>query len=82
MGDGARLSRASLSLSALLSVTAAQGPAVVGIILAIMSTVVIRETEPYENPSTNVLANVAQMQLLATCASLLWRRPRTPTTQP
>ena len=44
----------------------AQGPAVVGIILALLSSVIFRETEPYDNPSTNVLANIAQMQLLAT----------------
>ena len=70
MEDGARLF--ALFLSAALSVAAAQGPAVVGIILALLSSVVFRETEPYENPSTCVLANIAQMQLLATCASSLF----------
>ena len=58
----------TLSLSAALSFATAQGPAVVGIVLALLSSVVFRETEPYENPSTCVLANIAQMQLLATCA--------------
>jgi hypothetical protein len=42
------------------------GPAVVGIILSLVSSIVFRETEPYENPTTNVLSNIAQTQLLAT----------------
>jgi hypothetical protein len=42
------------------------GPAVIGILLAICSMLVVREVGPYENPSTNVLANLAQLQLLAT----------------
>ena len=47
------------------------GPAVIGIILALSALVVVREVAPYENPSTNILANIAQLQLLATC-----ERPR------
>ena len=43
------------------------GPAVIGIIFALCSMLVVREVAPYENPSTNVLANLAQLQLLATC---------------
>ena len=39
----------------------------IGIILALCSMLVVREVAPYENPSTNVLANLAQLQLLATC---------------
>ena len=40
---------------------------VIGIILALSALVVVREVAPYENPSTNILANIAQLQLLATC---------------
>ena len=43
------------------------GPAVIGIILALSALIVVREVAPYENPSTNILANIAQLQLLATC---------------
>merc|ERR1719473_1443933 len=42
------------------------GPAVIGILFALCSMLVVREVAPYENPSTNVLANLAQLQLLAT----------------
>ena len=42
------------------------GPAVIGIVLALSALIVLREVAPYENPSTNVLANIAQLQLLAT----------------
>ena len=42
------------------------GPAVVGILLALCSMLIVREIAPYENPSTNILANLAQLQLLAT----------------
>ena len=42
------------------------GPAVVGIMLSLCSMLVVREVAPYENPSTNILANVAQLQLLST----------------
>ena len=44
------------------------GPAIVGIVLALCASIVVRELAPYENPSTNLLANIAQLQLLATCA--------------
>ena len=43
------------------------GPAVIGILLSLCSMLVVREVAPYENPSTNILANLAQLQLLATC---------------
>ena len=46
------------------------GPAVIGILLALCSMLVVREIAPYENPSTNILANLAQLQLLATCESV------------
>ena len=39
----------------------------IGIILALSALIIVREVAPYENPSTNILANIAQLQLLATC---------------
>ena len=46
------------------------GPAVIGILLALCSMIIVREVAPYESPSSNALANIAQLQLLATCASI------------
>ena len=42
------------------------GPAVVGILLALFALVLVREIAPYECPSTNLLANIAYLQLLTT----------------
>ena len=42
------------------------GPPVAGILLSLVSTIVFREMQPYENPSTNALATFGQWQLLST----------------
>ena len=42
------------------------GPPVAGILLSLVSVVVFREVEPYENKSTNALSSFAQWQLLST----------------
>ena len=42
------------------------GPPVAGILLSLVSSIVFREVQPYENPSTNALATFGQWQLLST----------------
>ena len=42
------------------------GPPIAGILLSLVSILVFREFEPFENPSTNALASFAQWQLLST----------------
>ena len=42
------------------------GPPVAGIVLSLVSIIVFREVQPYENPSTNALSSFAQWQLLST----------------
>ena len=42
------------------------GPPIAGILLSLVSIIVFREVQPYENPSTNALSSFAQMQLLST----------------
>ena len=42
------------------------GPPVAGILLSLVSVVVFREVEPYENKSTNALSSFANWQLLST----------------
>ena len=42
------------------------GPPVTGILLSLVSVIVFREVQPYENPSTNALSSFAQWQLLST----------------
>ena len=42
------------------------GPPVAGILLSLVSVVVFREVQPYENPSTNALSTFGQWQLLST----------------
>ena len=42
------------------------GPPVAGIVLSLVSIIVFREVQPYENPSTNALSTFAQWQLLST----------------
>ena len=44
----------------------ASGPPVAGILLSLVSVVVFREVQPYENPSTNALSTFGQWQLLST----------------
>jgi hypothetical protein len=38
------------------------GPPVAGILLSLVSVVVFREVQPYENPSTNALSSFAQVE--------------------
>jgi hypothetical protein len=42
------------------------GPPVAGILLSLVSSIVFREVQPFENPSTNALATFGQWQLLST----------------
>ena len=42
------------------------GPPVAGIIASLISLLVFREVQPYENPTTNALATFGQWQLLST----------------
>ena len=42
------------------------GPPTAGIVLSLISVIVFREVQPYENPSTNALCTFAQWQLLST----------------
>ena len=42
------------------------GPPVAGIVLSLVSLIVFREVQPYENPSTNALSTFAQWQLVST----------------
>ena len=42
------------------------GPPIAGILLSLVSLIVFREIQPYENKSTNALSSFAQGQLLST----------------
>ena len=42
------------------------GPPIAGILLSLVSVIVFREVQPYENPSTNALSTFGQWQLLST----------------
>ena len=42
------------------------GPPIAGILCSLVSVVVFREVQPYENPSTNALSTFGQWQLLST----------------
>ena len=47
-------------------VAKASGPPIAGILLSLVSVIVFRETQPFENPSTNALSSFAMWQLLST----------------